>query len=75
MNGCPPDLSWMAKHNMVGPSKLKLFNPGAKYFFFEDLLHPLVKKLLAFERSYIISAFRKLMLDMPVPGSFRNMGH
>ena len=43
---------------------------------FEDLLHPLVRKLfLHLKRSYITSEIIKSMLDMPIPGSFRNIGH
>ena len=44
--------------------------------FLEDLLHLLVRKLSlsAFERSLIIPAVRKLMLDMPVPGRLGQMG-
>ena len=39
--------------------------------FFEDLLHPTCEKVIfAFERSYITSAVRKSILDVPVPGSF-----
>ena len=42
----------------------------------EDLLHPLVKKLFfEFEGNYITSLIRKSLLDMPAPGSFRNIGH
>ena len=37
---------------------------------FEDLLHPCEKVIFAFERSYITSAMRKSMLDVPMPGSF-----
>ena len=38
-------------------------SPGDKYFC-------LKKVIFAFERSYITSAIRKSMLDVPVPGSF-----
>ena len=42
---------------------------------FEDLLHFLFEKVIfAFEGSYITSQVIKSMLDMPVPGSFRNIG-
>ena len=42
----------------------------AKYFFFEDLLHPFVRIIFACGRSYITFAMRKSMLDMPIRGSF-----
>ena len=41
-------------------------SPGAKYFLFEDLLHPFVRKLFCI----FTSAMRKSMLHGPVPGSF-----
>ena len=42
---------------------------------FEDLLSSLVRVIFAFKRSYRISEIRESMLDMPVPGSFRIIGH
>ena len=39
--------------------------------YFEDLLHPLVGK----NKLYFTSEVIKSMLDMPVPGSFQNIGH
>ena len=43
---------------------------------FKDLLHPPLEKVIfAFERGYITSEVRNSMLDILVPGSFRNIGH
>ena len=33
------------------------------------------KVIFVFERTYITSAFRKSILDMPVSDGFRNIGH
>ena len=43
--------------------------------FWRSVAPPCEKVIFAFERSYITSAMRKLMLDVPVPGSFWNIGH
>ena len=38
--------------------------------FFEDLLHPLVRKLFLHLKEAMRKSMRKSMLDVPVPGSF-----
>ena len=44
--------------------------------FLKDSVAPLCEKVIfALERSYITSVVRKSLLAMPLPGSFRNMGH
>ena len=44
---------------------------GAKYvFILKSVALPYEKVIFAFERSYLTSAMRKSMLDLPVPGSF-----
>ena len=49
-------------------------SPRAKYFF-KDLLHPLMELFLHLKDAFFTSAVRKSLLDMPLPGSFRNKGH
>ena len=44
-------------------------SPGAKYFFWKICCTPSEKVIFAFERSYITYS-GKLMMDIPVPGSF-----
>ena len=45
-------------------------------FIFENLLHPLERKLfLHLKEATLHPKSKKSMLDMPVPGSFRNIGH
>ena len=44
-------------------------------FFGRSVAPPCENVIFAFERSYITSATRKSMLDVPVPGSFWNIGH
>ena len=51
------------------------YSPGAKYCF-RDLLHPLYEKVtFEFDRSYIIFAMGKSMLNVPVLGNVLNIGH
>ena len=53
----------------------QIYIPGAKYFL-EYLFHPPCKNVIfVLERSYITPAVRRSMLDVPAPGSFRNISH
>ena len=54
---------------------LLLISPGAKYFFRRSFAPPCEKVNFTFERSYIASAMRRSMLDVPAPGIFWNIGH
>ena len=52
------------------PFSLNHNSPGAKSLFVTSVAPFRDKIIFAFERSYITSAMKKSMLDMPVSGSF-----